>query len=133
MLGGERGWSAVRQLGELEAVIMDRLWAIDGTATVREIFEQMRQERDIAYTTVMSTMDNLHRKGFLGRDLDGRAYRYHTLTSRTEYRAALMQQALGAEAERDAVLAHFVGRLSDEEQRRLEAVLRRTSDEKSER
>ena len=112
---------------------MDRLWAIDGAATVREILEQMRQERDIAYTTVMSTMDNLHRKGFLGRDLDGRAYRYHTLTSRAEYRAALMQQALGTEAERDAVLAHFVERLSDEERRRLQAVLRQTSDKRSAR
>jgi predicted transcriptional regulator len=123
----------VRRLGELEAVIMDRLWAIDGTATVREIFEQMRQQRNIAYTTVMSTMNNLHRKGFLGRDLDGRAYRYRTLVSGAEYRAALMQQALGAEAERDAVLAHFVGRLSDEERKRLQAVLQRSADKRSAR
>lgn len=118
----------MRRLGELEAVVMDRLWAAEGSTTVRQVFSQLQQEREIAYTTVMSTMDNLHRKGFLGRERDGRAYRYHTLMSRAEYRAALMQQALGAESERDAVLTHFVGQLSDDERRRLAAVLGRAAD-----
>ena len=119
----------MRQLGELEAVIMDRLWAVDRTTTVRDVFEQLRQQRIIAYTTVMSTFDNLYRKGLVGRVRDGRAYRYHTLVSRAEYRAALMQQALGAEAERDAVLTHFVGQLSEEERHRLHMVLQRTADD----
>jgi predicted transcriptional regulator len=88
----------VRRLGELEAVVMDRLWAIDGSATVRDVLEQLQQERRIAYTTVMSTMDNLYQKRFLDRERDGRAYRYRTLTTRAAYRAELMQQALGAES-----------------------------------
>jgi predicted transcriptional regulator len=115
-------------LGELEAVIMDRLWTIDGGATVRDVFERLQQERHIAYTTVMSTMDNLYQKGFLDRDRDGRAYRYRTLTSRAAYRAELMQHALGTEAEREAVLTHFVGRLSEEERQRLQMVLQRRAD-----
>ena len=118
----------MRRLGELEAVIMDRLWTIDGGATVRDVFERLQQERHIAYTTVMSTMDNLYQKGFLDRDRDGRAYRYRTLTSRAAYRAELMQHALGAEAEREAVLTHFVGRLSEEERQRLQMVLQRRAD-----
>lgn len=118
----------VRRLGELEAVVMDRLWAIEGSATVRDVFEQLQQERSIAYTTVMSTMDNLYRKGFLDRERDGRAYRYHALMSRASYRAELMQQALGAESEREAVLTHFVGRLSEEERQRLQIVLQRNAD-----
>jgi predicted transcriptional regulator len=48
-----------RGFGDLEAVVMDRLWDRDGATTVREIFEDMLREREIAYTTVMSTMDNL--------------------------------------------------------------------------
>jgi predicted transcriptional regulator len=115
----------VRRLGELEAVVMDRLWAIEAGATVRDVFEQLEQERRIAYTTVMSTMDNLYKKRFLDREREGRAYRYRTLTSRAEYRAELMQHALGAEAEREAVLTHFVGQLSEDERRRLQAVLQR--------
>jgi predicted transcriptional regulator len=117
----------VRRLGVLEAVVMDRLWAVDDSVTVREVFEQLRQEREIAYTTVMSTLDNLYRKRFVDRARDGRAYRYHPLMSRAEYRAELMQHALGAEAERDAVLTHFVGRLSEEERQRLQAVLQRST------
>ncbi|MHA6631420.1 BlaI/MecI/CopY family transcriptional regulator [Pseudonocardia sichuanensis] len=119
---------AVRRLGELEAVIMDRLWAVDDTATVRDVFEQLQQQRHIAYTTVMSTMDNLFRKGFLDRERDGRAYRYRTLTSRAAYRAELMQQALGTETDHEAVLTHFVGQLSEDERQRLQAVLQRSAD-----
>lgn len=115
----------MRRLGELEAVVMDRMWAIDGSATVRDVLEQLQQERRIAYTTVMSTMDNLYQKRFLDRERDGRAYRYRTLTTRTEYRAELMQHALGAETEREEVLTHFVGQLSEDERQRLQAVLQR--------
>ncbi len=53
----------VRGFGELEASIMDRLWNRDpdSDTTVREIFDELSTERHIAYTTVMSTMDNLRR------------------------------------------------------------------------
>ena len=51
----------VRGFGELEAVVMDRVWEHGGPVTVRELFDELRRERAIAYTTVMSTMDNLHR------------------------------------------------------------------------
>ena len=53
-----------RGFGELEAVIMDRIWNRQGASTtVREVFDELAAERVIAYTTVMSTMDNLHSKG----------------------------------------------------------------------
>ena len=55
----------MRGFGELEAVIMHRVWDHDGAVTVRELFDELREARPIAYTTVMSTMDNLHRKGWL--------------------------------------------------------------------
>jgi hypothetical protein len=49
----------VRGFGELEAVVIDRVWSRDpDTVTVREIFDELSAERRIAYTTVMSTMDN---------------------------------------------------------------------------
>ena len=55
----------MRGFGDLESVIMHMVWDHDGPVTVRELFDELRQERSIAYTTVMSTMDNLHRKGWL--------------------------------------------------------------------
>lgn len=105
---------------------MDRLWSIDGTATVRDVWEQLRQEREIAYTTVMSTLDNLHRKGLVERRRDGKAYRYRPAASRARYRAELMQQALGRDDD-EAVLTHFVGQLGPEQLTRLQAVVRRAT------
>lgn len=126
--GGEAG--DVRRLGELEAVLMDRLWSIDGSATVREVWEPLREERQIAYTTVMSTLDNLHRKGLVDRERDGRAYRYRPAASRAQYRAELMQQALGHD-EDDAVLTHFIGQLEQDQLTRLQAVVRRITRRRS--
>src|SRR6202041_2027624 len=62
----------VHGFGELEAVLMQRIWDHGGTLTVRDLFEELREERNIAYTTVMSTMDNLYRKGWLARERDGK-------------------------------------------------------------
>ena len=52
----------MRQLGELEAVIMDRLWEWGRPALVREVLDDLRKDRPLAYTTVMTVMENLHRK-----------------------------------------------------------------------
>lgn len=114
----------MRRLGDLEAVVMERMWSVDSSATVRDVWEHLRAGRKIAYTTVMTAMDNLHRKGFLLRERDGRAYRYRTAASREAYRAELMQEALGVGAP-EAVLTHFVGQLSGDERARLDEILRR--------
>ena len=63
----------MRQFGELEAVIMHRLWAWGRPALVREMVDDLQKDRQIAYTTVMTVMDNLYRKGWLRRRRDGRA------------------------------------------------------------
>ncbi|GGK35565.1 BlaI/MecI/CopY family transcriptional regulator [Nocardia camponoti] len=116
----------MRGFGELETVLMDRIWDRDvDTTTVRELFDELAAERDIAYTTVMSTMDNLHRKGWLGRERDGRAYRYWPTMTREEHSAQLMHQALGIGGRSDLVLSHFVDRISDDEFAGLRAALRR--------
>lgn len=105
----------MRRFGELEAVVMDRLWTIGGAGTVREVFDQLRPGREIAYTTVLSTMKNLERKGHLTRERRGKAHRYQTVTSPSEYSADLMRQALSGGADSDTVLTQFVGELTDEE------------------
>jgi len=81
----------VRGFGDLETVVMDRLWDRGGTTTVRELFEELRADREIAYTTVMSTMDNLHRKNWLSRERRGKAYLYWPNMTREEYSARLMR------------------------------------------
>jgi predicted transcriptional regulator len=115
----------VRGFGDLEAVIMDRVWDRDGPVTVRELLDELLKERDIAYTTVMSTMDNLHRKGWLARVKDRKAYRYTATASREEYSARLMQEALADGGDPEMVLSHFVAQMDGEESEVLRAVLRR--------
>ena len=114
-----------RGFGDLEAVVMDRLWERDGATTVREVFEDLLRDRDIAYTTVMSTMDNLHRKGWLSRERDGKAYRYWPSMTREQYGAAVMREALDAGGRSDRVLAHFLEQISDEDSAVLRRVLGR--------
>ncbi|HTA09425.1 MAG TPA: BlaI/MecI/CopY family transcriptional regulator [Streptosporangiaceae bacterium] len=102
----------MRRFGELEAVIMERLWERGRPALVREILEDLSQDRAIAYTTVMTVMDNLHRKGWLRRERDGRAWRYEPTGSRSGYTAALMNEALETSADRRRALAHFALQMS---------------------
>ena len=113
----------MRGFGELEAVLMDRIWEHDGPVTVRELFDELRRERPIAYTTVMSTMDNLHRKGWLARDKDGKAYRYTAIASRDEYSARLMREAMSEAGDTEAVLSHFVAAMDGDQSQVLRAVL----------
>jgi predicted transcriptional regulator len=116
----------VRVFGELETVVMARLWDLGGDATVREVLERIQLNREIAYTTVLSTMENLHRKGHLTREREGKANRYRTALSRAEHTAGLMREALSSNDEdAETVLTHFVGEMSTEDLDRLRAVVAR--------
>lgn len=110
---------------------MDRVWA-QGTAastTVREVFDELAAGRDIAYTTVMSTMDNLHTKGWLARERDGKAYRYWATLSREEHSARLMHEAFDGGGRPDLVLQHFAEQIGPEESDRLRAALQRLTNQ----
>lgn len=65
----------MRGLGQLEATVMNFVWGAPGPVTVRDVVEALQQDRSIAYTTVMTVMDNLHSKGFLGRERVGTGLR----------------------------------------------------------
>lgn len=121
----------VNGFGELEAVVMDRLWNRTGESTVREVFDEIADDREIAYTTVMSTMDNLHRKGWLARVRQGKAFSYWTTLTREEHSARLMREAFDAAGQSDLVLTHFVEQMSAEESARVRAALHRLTDGKA--
>ena len=73
----------------------------------------------------MSTMDNLHRKGWLARAKEGKAYRYTATASREEYSARLMREALADGGDTEVVLSHFVAQMGGAESEMLHAVVRR--------
>jgi predicted transcriptional regulator len=69
-------------LGPLELEVMDVLWS-SGARNVREVVKQMR--RELAYTTVMTTLDRLFKKGLLSRELDERAFKYSPRLTRQDW------------------------------------------------
>lgn len=71
-------------LGDLEAEIMEAIWLKD-SCTVRDIYEELRSKRKIAYTTVMTIMSRLAEKGLLLKEKQGSAFLYHPSFSREEF------------------------------------------------
>jgi predicted transcriptional regulator len=116
-------------LGELEDAVMSRVWQWNRPVTVREVLEELRRERSIAYTTVMTVMDNLRRKGWLRREAEGRAYRYEAVSTRAAYSAALMNDAWAASDNPAAALVAFFGMMSPEQREALRDAIRVVSPE----
>lgn len=118
-----------RPFGDLEAAVMDLMWRSQGPVLVRDVVEQIQPERPLAYTTVMTVMDNLHRKGWLDRERDGRAWRYQPSLSREAYTAQLMHEALEVSSDRAGVLARFVEEMDPADAAALAAALEELADE----
>ena len=117
-----------RPFGDLEAMVMEVLWGAERPLAVREVVELLRAERDLAYTTVMTVLDNLHRKRWLHRHRDGRAWRYEPALSRQAYTAQLMHEALAVSDDRAGVLARFVEEIDPADAAALAAALREAAD-----
>lgn len=102
-----RSWEP---LGTLESAVMDVVWGQGAPVTAREVCDRLTGTRERAYTTIMTTMDRLHRKGLLVRHKDGSAWRYAPALSRPEFEKALAdglaQEIL--EMHSDAALSAFV-------------------------
>lgn len=102
---------------------MDRLWAAGRPMLVREVLEELREQRPLAYTTVMTVMDKLHRKGWLTREREGRAYLYQPSASRETYAAELMSQAFSQAGDATTTLIHFIETMSPDEAAALRRAL----------
>ncbi|MFH8490361.1 BlaI/MecI/CopY family transcriptional regulator [Streptomyces longisporoflavus] len=113
-----------RPLGELEDSVMTRVWKWNRPVTVREVLEDLQQERSIAYTTVMTVLDNLHQKGWVRREAEGRAYRYEAVSTRAAYAAALMNEAWSRSDNPAAALVAFFGMMSAEQREALSDAMR---------
>jgi len=103
---------------------MTRVWKWNRPVTVREVLEDLQQERSIAYTTVMTVLDNLHQKGWVRREAEGRAYRYEAVSTRAAYAAALMNDAWSQSDNPAAVLVAFFGMMSEEQRAALRDAVR---------
>lgn len=116
-------------LGDLEAAIMRLMWATE-TATVREIFDQLRANgRVLAYTTVMTVMSRLAVKELLARELSGKTHVYRAALSEEQFLRAVAAKRVQSLINEfgDLAIAQFlttVNELSPERQRQLERIAR---------
>lgn len=83
----------VKVLGPLETEIMQVIWH-DKCSTVKKVHRALSQNRDIAYTTVMTTMSRLADKGVLNRQRDGLAYIYNPSLSEEDFVTMVVHQVL---------------------------------------
>lgn len=106
-------------LGELETDVMKVIWQSNWVA-VRDVYERLRLERTIAYTTVMTVMGRLHEKGLLARRQEGRTYHYQAKQTRLEVARGFMRKLLermfdGRKADAMAALLDSADRIDDAE------------------
>jgi predicted transcriptional regulator len=105
-----RRQAAPSSLGPLESCVMDVVWGA-GESSVREVCARLA--RPLAYTTVMTTLDRLYKKGLLTRRKADRAFLYTPRLSRPEWErrraGSLLAGFLAQEAApRDLILSCFV-------------------------
>lgn len=103
-------------LGHLEAQIMDVFWQQNGgELRVRDVLDNLPADREPAYTTIMTVMDNLHRKRWLNRERRGRAYWYRAAQTREAAAADALKAVLASSSDPAAALLQFVRQASDAE------------------
>jgi predicted transcriptional regulator len=116
-------------LFDLEADIMEVVWS-QGWAqfTVADVQRQLERRREIAYTTVMTTVGRLHDKGLLRRERDGRRYVYQPSMSRDEFTESMARELLSSLSGlgHEQALSLLVDQVADsdaDEIRKLEALI----------
>ena len=117
-------------LFDLEAEIMEVIWSAGWNEfSVSDVREGLEKHREIAYTTVMTTVSRLHAKELLGRRKEGRRFVYRATMSRAEFIEAMTRDVLNSlppmgQQTAVALLVERVADADDAEIDRLEALIR---------
>lgn len=110
---------------------MEAVWDMQ-TATVRDVMETVNDGavKPRAYTTVMTIMDRLHRKGLVDRRRDGNAFVYRPRMSRAEYADARARSEVDELVREwgDVALVHFAKQMGTLDPKRREQLRRLARD-----
>ncbi len=113
-------------LGAQELAIMKVIWRLKDVS-VREVYETLRERRPVAYTTVMTMMNTLEGKGYLKRELDGRAFRYRPAVPERRVVTKMVKEFVERvfDGSTAPLLAHLVTstELSDDEREELRRLI----------
>jgi predicted transcriptional regulator len=84
----------IEGIGKLEAEIMSTIWRLNKGVTVRDVYEEMRSQRKIAYTTIMTVMNNLSDKKLLKQDRAATAYIYTPTITNVEVATSIVENVV---------------------------------------
>lgn len=111
--------------GELQNMVLEILWRGEDWATAGAVHDALAVDRQLAYTTVMTILDRLWRKGVLERRKEGKAFAYRPLQTKDERTAERMNEVLAAAGDHSVALARFVESLGPAQVDQLRNALRR--------
>ena len=119
---------------ELELEILKVLWRIE-PANVRQVRDELAEVRDLAYTTVMTTMSIMADKGYLKRKKDGRSYVYQAVYRETKASSNMLQDVIDRVfgGSTKAVMQHLLesSEINDEELNQIRLMINRKARERS--
>lgn len=111
---------------------MDLLWTAPEASTANDLRDRLAQSesqgqegKDLAVTTVLTVLSRLEKKGLVERERGTRPHRYRAVSTREDHTARLMHEALGTAPDREAVLARFIGSVTESEAATLRRLLAR--------
>jgi len=122
----------VEPLGELQLQVMDVVWTL-GKATVADVHEALLPERSLAYTTVLTTMRALERRGMVDHETVGKAFLYRPTVSREQYTGdrveKLVDDLFGGRQEK--LLCHLLGaeRISRNDLAHIRRIVRQAAED----
>ncbi len=120
---GEKGLE--QTLGALEAQVMNAVWDARGSVSVEQVRHALSEAgKDVAYTTVMTTMSRLYKKGLLGREMQGKAYYYTAAVSRRELDTSVIKHVIDGllSTFAEPAMSYFVEALSESDPAKLESL-----------
>ncbi|GAA0036026.1 BlaI/MecI/CopY family transcriptional regulator [Brevibacterium metallidurans] len=127
---GTKDKDTVGTLGELERSVMDAIWVHDDGLSAAELRDAFA-DRDLALTTIHTVLTRLEKKGFVTRDRSIRPHRYLAVSTREDHVAELMTEVLSQAPDRQAVLARFLGTVTEADEKTLRNLLGRNHTSRS--
>ena len=112
-----------RGMGELEREVMAALWDADCWMTPRQVLDRMELDPPVVYSTVMTILRRLWKKGAVDRERAGRAFSYRPVKGEGEQTAERMAQLLDASHDPEAALTHFLASLDARRRGQLRKLL----------
>ena len=113
-------------LGDLELFLMEFIWARPGEypVTVKDVHEAVSTQRPLAYTSVLSTMGNLVKKGCLRVEKSTFAHRFWPVCSRKAYEELILGRVIGSFVKdfSQPAIQHLVGSLEAEDPKILDSL-----------